>query len=137
MMEIDLPRMQSLSPHFDSPTPMDSMPGMTQLDLTDVSSLTDITLTDVSPSTEPELEPDPSCYSVDNMKNCDWKLDTGICGCKYINKSGCGCKYINKVGASGFDDVRLSKFIIIMITKFIKIAMNPSQNFVLIPYSIR
>lgn len=100
MMEIDLPRMQSLSPHFDSPSPLNQpLPGMTQLDLTD------ITLTDVSPPTEPDFEPDPSFCSVDNTNNCDWKLDTGICGCKYLNKSGCGCKYINKVSAFDYNDV--------------------------------
>lgn len=84
MMEIDLPRMQSLSPQFDSPS-MDTIPGMTTL--TDIQS---------SMGSEPQPEPDPSNCSI-KANNCEWKFDSEICGCKYTNKSGCGCKYINKV----------------------------------------
>ncbi|XP_031620894.1 segmentation protein cap'n'collar isoform X2 [Contarinia nasturtii] len=77
MMEVDLPRMQSLSPHFDSPATID-IPGMTNL-------------TEMMLPAEPELN--PSNFSMEDTKNGDWKFETGICGC---NKSGCGCKYINK-----------------------------------------
>lgn len=90
-MEIDLPRMQSLSPHFDSP-PMDTIAGMT--DLTDVSS-------PIEPDPQPPQQQPSSC-SMEKANNCDWTTDSTLCGCKYENKSGCGCKYINKVSVSVF-----------------------------------
>lgn len=85
MMEIDLPRMQSLSPQFDSSS-MDTISGMT--------NLTEIPL---STELQPQTQSHPSSSSVEKPNNCDWKFDSEICGCKYTNKSGCGCKYINKV----------------------------------------
>lgn len=96
MMEIDLPRMQSLSPQFDSPS-MDTIPGMT-------------TLTDIPSSMVPESQPeiDPSNCSIGKANNCEWKFDSEICGCKYTNKSGCGCKYINKVSVPIYHDVFLN-----------------------------
>lgn len=95
IMEIDLPRMQSLSPHFDTSSPINSIPGMTNL--TDI-----IPSTQSTPTSQPEPEPQSNSFSFSNdiAKNCDWKLDTEICGCKYERKSGCGCKYINKVSVS-------------------------------------
>lgn len=80
MMEIDLPRMRSLSPHFDSSPPMSSIPGMTNLNSPDICE-----------TTEPAQE--PSSSSKNDAKNCDWKYESDVCGCKTV----CGCKYINKV----------------------------------------
>lgn len=81
MMEIDLPRMQSLSPQLDSPPPIESVKGMTNPNLSDLMT----------------SSKEPSSSSCDTAKNCDWKFVSELCGCKYTNKSGCGCKYINKV----------------------------------------
>lgn len=77
MLEIDLPRMQSLSPQFDS-SPLDSIPGMTNFNLSDITETP---------------EPDPSSSSLEVTKTCDWKYESEMCGCK----TSCGCKYINKV----------------------------------------
>lgn len=92
-MEIDLPRMQSLSPHFDSSLDGRDYPNITNLGLTDVSSCI----------AEPEPEPisDPTTSSTDDAKICDWSSD--ICGCK----PGCGCKYINKVSVATMNCVFL------------------------------
>lgn len=79
MLEIDLPRMQSLSPQFDS-SPLDSIPGVTNFNLNDITET-------------PEPDPDPSCSSLEVTKTCDWTYESGTCGCK----TSCGCKYINKV----------------------------------------
>lgn len=97
-MEVDLPRMQSLSPHFDTPA------------TTDMSAMTN--LTDFVPFSELEPEPKPvlqtspesipSSFSMEDAKNGDWNFF--ICGC---NRSGCGCKYINKVSDSVFHIVFL------------------------------
>lgn len=84
MLEIDLPRMQSLSPQLDSPPPTNApVQGMTNLNLTDIEPITTV---------------HTSSSSINQAKNCEWNNnETEICGCKYTNKSGCGCKYINKV----------------------------------------
>lgn len=105
-MEIDLPRMQSLSPHFDATADGRDCPSITDLGLTDVSSY----------MIEPEIEPvpDPSNSSMDDAKSCDWNSD--ICGCK----PGCGCKYINKVSAINSNYV----FLIQGITTFVIIVLN-------------
>lgn len=81
-MEIDLPRMQSLSPQLDSPIPIESLKGMTNLSISDKMPAMNCT----------------SNSSLDQSKNCDWELS----GCKYTNKSGCGCKYINQVSCAPF-----------------------------------
>lgn len=78
MIEIDLPRMRSLSPHIDSPTPMSTLPAMTQLNLTNITEVEQPTLN------TPPLNP---------TKTCEWKYESDFCGCKSV----CGCKYINKV----------------------------------------
>lgn len=78
-MEIDLPRMQSLSPQLDSPPPIDTIQGMTKLSPADIEPITTNT----------------SNSSMNQVKSSEWNNE--ICGCKYENKSGCGCKYINKV----------------------------------------
>lgn len=83
MTEIDLPRMQSLSPKLlDSPPPMDKIPGMTILNDADIEPIHAIT----------------SSPPINQAKNFEWNNESNeICGCKYENKSSCGCKYINKV----------------------------------------
>lgn len=87
MMEIDLPRMQSLSPQFDSSESTDSESGMTNLSLRDIPTPTPMVHT-------PTTELNPSSTSMTDAKNCDWTYGTDFCGCA---KSNCGCKYINKV----------------------------------------
>lgn len=77
-MEIDLPRMRSLSPHIDSPPPINTMPVMTQLNLTDITETEQNTL---------------DTPLLNTTRACDWKYDSDTCGCKTV----CGCKYINKV----------------------------------------
>lgn len=89
MMEIDLPRMRSLSPHFDSSQSVDSMTGMTNLNFTDVTEST---------KAEPLRSP------INESKNCDWKYVTDVCGCKSI----CGCKYINKVSQIKMNFMRIN-----------------------------
>lgn len=93
-MEIDLPRMQSLSPRFDSSESIDSEPEMTSLSLRDIPTPTPT-------HTPTTVEPDSSSLTMDDAKNCDWKYGSDFCGC---NKSGCcGCKYINKVSSLVYD----------------------------------
>lgn len=82
MIEIDLPRMQSLSPQLDSPPPIETMQALTNLN----------TAADIEP-----IAINPSSSSMNPAKNCEWTNESEICGCRYENKSGCGCKYINKV----------------------------------------
>lgn len=79
MTEVDLPRMQSLSPKLlDSPQPM----GMTVLNDADIEPIHAIA----------------SSSSINQAKNFEWNNESNeICGCRYENKSSCGCKYINKV----------------------------------------
>lgn len=85
MMEIDLPRMRSLSPRVDSPPPINTMPAMTnvnQLNLTDV----------IDQSTEIE-QTTLNTPPMNTSKANEWKFESDACGCKMV----CGCKYINKV----------------------------------------
>lgn len=83
MTEVDLPRMQSLSPKLlDSPQPMDTIQGMTVLNYADIEPIHAIA----------------SSSSINQAKNFEWNNESHEkCGCKYENKSSCGCKYINKV----------------------------------------
>lgn len=83
MSEVDLPRMQSLSPKLlDSPQQMDTIQGMTVLNDADIEPIHVIA----------------SSFSINQAKNFEWNNESNeICGCKYENKSSCGCKYINKV----------------------------------------
>lgn len=87
--------MRSLSPHFDSTPPTESLPGMTNL-------------SEINEPTEPD--PEPTNSLTDGTKGCDWKYDSDVCGCKSV----CGCKYINKVSPhliplSQVNDVFLSR----------------------------
>lgn len=83
MMEIDLPRMRSLSPHIDTPPPINTMPAMTQLNLTNITE-----------AEQPTLNTPP----INTTKTCEWKYESDACGCKAV----CGCKYINKVSLNQF-----------------------------------
>lgn len=109
MMEIDLPRMQSLSPQFDSSESTDSESGMTNLSLRDIPTPTPMVHT-------PTTELNPSSTSMTDAKNCDWTYGTDFCGCA---KSNCGCKYINKVSF-----IRISE----MLSQKIQQIWNPFES---------
>lgn len=81
MMDIDLPRMQSLSPPLDSPPSMDPF-----TDLTNVDALVDM------PSLKDSSNAADTC---DIGTVCN---DMDLCGCKLLGKLDCGCRYINQVG---------------------------------------
>lgn len=80
MMEIDLPRMQSLSPPLDSPPPIDP-----------ITDLNDVDVFGAMPATSDSL---PS------RAPCDTGHDSDLCGCRLHGKSDCGCRYINQVSDS-------------------------------------
>lgn len=80
MMEIDLPRMQSLSPPLDSPSSIDPNTDIAGMDVFgDVPAIAD--------SLPP---PGP----------CDANRDLDLCGCRLHGKTDCGCRYINQVSGS-------------------------------------
>lgn len=80
-MEIDLPRMQSLSPPLDSPPAIDPFTDLTNIDaLVDMPSIKDVS---------------NAAGSCDLGTACN---DLDLCGCKLLGKSDCGCRYINQVG---------------------------------------
>lgn len=81
MLEIDLPRMQSLSPHLDSPPPIDTFEAISSMSMTSL----------------PRTSPSTSLPMPMATKSCGCTYDTEICDEKYKSRSGCGCKYINKV----------------------------------------
>lgn len=70
--------MRSLSPHIDSPSPINTTPVMTQLNLTNITE-----------AEQPTLNTPP----LNTAKTGEWKYESDACGCKAV----CGCKYINKV----------------------------------------
>lgn len=75
MLEIDLPRMESLSPQLNSPTINDD---------------------DMRTLSYKALSPIPQDIGDETT------VTTDLCGCRYKNKSTCGCKYINKVSQAQF-----------------------------------
>lgn len=79
MMEIDLPRMESLSPKLDSPlTSEDSRECTMIMEQTNLPN-------DVINTTD-----NNQCFNTEVNSN-------NFCNCKYENKVTCGCKFINKV----------------------------------------